>query len=439
MARITGRSHRIMRAEPEGPAGVGGGRGMTPTHFSLFSGIGGIDLAAEWAGFETIGQVEYAEYQNKVLKKHWPDIPRWKDVRDVTRESIIERCGRLPDLISGGFPCQPHSLAGKRKASADERDLWGEFARIICEVKPGWVLAENVAGLRSSEAGRFFGRVLRDMAEMGYHVGWGSWGASDIGAPHRRERIFIVANSMQQRGRGGDNGDPARCECALQAQGSGCYNVAHANDTGSRAPEDGVDNNRQEVDKGRQQFTQHRFSRQGIVADPDMQGCEGSELRGTPGEGAGTSRSVAKCACYIGAKRIAQPGLGGVPDGSSGGMDGCRWPAGWWPTPKTGSNRNSRNAIIGLKSGGSHKSDISLEQAIEVCGGVLPREVLSIDELPPQWRSRWPAGIGPQHEWEPPRVTSIKTNRAARLTALGNAVVPQQVYPLLVEIRRFMV
>jgi len=388
-----------MRAEPEGPAGVGGGRGMTPTHFSLFSGIGGIDLAAEWAGFETIGQVEYAEYQNKVLKKHWPDIPRWKDVRDVTRESIIERCGRLPDLISGGFPCQPHSLAGKRKASADERDLWGEFARIICEVKPGWVLAENVAGLRSSEAGRFFGRVLRDMAEMGYHVGWGSWGASDIGAPHRRERIFIVANSMHQRGRGGDNGDPARCECALQAQGSGCYNVA----------------------------------------DPDMQGCEGPELRGTPGEGTGTSRSVTKCNCYPGTTGIAQSGLGGVPDGSSGGMDGCRWPAGWWPTPKTGSNRNSRNAIIGLKSGGSHKSDISLEQAIEVCGGVLPREVLSIDELPPQWRSRWPAGIGPQHEWEPPRVTSIKTNRAARLTALGNAVVPQQVYPLLVEIRRFMV
>jgi len=189
---------------------------MTPTHLSLFSGIGGIDLAAEWAGFETIGQVEYAEYQNKVLKKHWPDIPRWKDVRDVTRESIIERCGRLPDLISGGFPCQPHSVAGKRKASADERDLWGEFARIICDVRPGWVLAENVAGLRSSEAGRFFGRVLRDMAQMGYHVGWGSWGASDIGAPHRRERIFIVANSMQQRGRGRDNGDPARrLRCAV--------------------------------------------------------------------------------------------------------------------------------------------------------------------------------------------------------------------------------
>lgn len=372
---------------------------MTPTHLSLFSGIGGIDLAAEWAGFETIGQVEYAEYQNKVLKKHWPDIPRWKDVRDVTRESIIKRCGRLPNLISGGFPCQPHSVAGKRKASADERDLWGEFARIICDVRPGWVLAENVSGLRSSEDGRFFGRVLRDMAQMGYHVGWGSWGASDIGAPHRRERIFIVANSMQQRGRGRDNGDPARCECPLQIERSGCCNVA----------------------------------------DPDMQGCEGPELRGTPGEGAGASRSVAKCACYIGAKGIAQSGLGGVPDGSSGGMDGCRWPTGWWPTPKTGSNRNSRNAIIGLKSGGSHKSDISLEQAIEVCGGVLPREVLSIDELPPQWRSRWPAAPGDQHEWEPPRVTSIKTNRAARLTALGNAVVPQQVYPILEEIRRFMV
>ena len=168
---------------------------MTLTHLSLFSGIGGIDLAAEWAGFETVGQCEFADYPTKVLEKHWPDVPRWRDVRDVTAESVREKCGGEITFLSGGFPCQPHSFAEKRLASGDERDLWGEFARVICEIKPRWVLAENVSGLLTSESGRFFGRVLRDLATMGYRVGWGSIRASWVGAVHRRERIFIIAYS----------------------------------------------------------------------------------------------------------------------------------------------------------------------------------------------------------------------------------------------------
>jgi len=172
---------------------------MTPlTHFSLFSGIGGLDLAAEWAGFRTVGQVEYANYPFRVLRQRFGRMPRWRDIRDVTGEAIIERCG-VPTVISGGFPCQPHSLAGKRLASCDERDLWGELARVVREVKPRWFVGENVAGLRSSESGRFFGRVLRDLAEMGYTVGWGSWEAADAGAPHHRERVFIVAHSPNLR------------------------------------------------------------------------------------------------------------------------------------------------------------------------------------------------------------------------------------------------
>ncbi|MDL2318193.1 DNA cytosine methyltransferase [Eubacteriales bacterium OttesenSCG-928-A19] len=94
-----------------------------------------------------------------------------------------------------GFPCQPHSLAGKRMASGDERDLWGEFARCIRDLNPRWVLGENVAGLLSSENGRFFGRVLRDLAQMGYRAGWALYPASWVGAIHRRERVFIVAHA----------------------------------------------------------------------------------------------------------------------------------------------------------------------------------------------------------------------------------------------------
>ena len=200
------------------------------THLSLFSGIGGIDLAAEWAGFKTIAFCEIDPFCQKVLKKHWHDVPIIEDVKDVTRETVQQimadtRCqhdeGQLfkreyekeisegstvtlersnstsgisgLTIISGGFPCQPHSVAGKHKGSADERNLWPEFRRIIGEIKPRWVLAENVPGLFSSDSGRFFGSVLTELASLGYSVGWSTYGAVDVGALHRRNRVFIVS------------------------------------------------------------------------------------------------------------------------------------------------------------------------------------------------------------------------------------------------------
>ena len=168
---------------------------MKLTHFSLFSGIGGIDLAAEWAGFKTVGQCEFADYPYKVLCKHWPDVPKWRDVRDVTAESVRDKGIGEITLLSGGFPCQPHSVAGKRLASADERDLWPEYRRIIGEIRSKWVLAENVPGILSSEDGRFFRGILRDLSEMGFDAGWCTYPAAWIGAIHRRERVFTVAHA----------------------------------------------------------------------------------------------------------------------------------------------------------------------------------------------------------------------------------------------------
>ena len=168
------------------------------THLSLFSGIGGLDLAAEMAGIRTIGQCEWADFQTKVLEKHWPDVPRWRDIRTLTGESFYEKTGfNTANIISGGFPCQPHSKAGKRKASSDERDLWPEMRRVISEIRPRWVVAENVRGLLSSENGRFFGRILWDFSNLGYDVGWCCLRASEFGAIHNRERIGIVAYSCE--------------------------------------------------------------------------------------------------------------------------------------------------------------------------------------------------------------------------------------------------
>lgn len=161
---------------------------------SLFSGIGGFDLGLERAGMIPEWQVEIDPYATKVLEKHWPNVKRYSDIRDCGSHNL-----EPVELICGGFPCQPHSLAGKRKASADERDLWGEFARIIRELKPKWVVAENVPGLLSSESGRFFGRVLRDLASSGYDAEWRIISAFDVGAPHQRDRLWIVANTNSSR------------------------------------------------------------------------------------------------------------------------------------------------------------------------------------------------------------------------------------------------
>ena len=162
------------------------------THLSLFSGIGGLDLAAEWAGFETVTFVERDPYCQKVLAKHWPGVPIHDDVTTFDGTGY-----RGVDLLSGGFPCQDISQAGTREGLAGQRSgLFYEMARIIREVSPKWVIAENVSALRS----RGLVEVIETLAAIGYGLAWFSYSAASIGAPHQRTRMFLIANADREHG-----------------------------------------------------------------------------------------------------------------------------------------------------------------------------------------------------------------------------------------------
>ncbi len=166
------------------------------TFGSLFSGIGGFDLGLERAGMSCSWQVEIDPFCLKVLAKHRPAVRRHDDVKTFPPEGDWS-----VDLICGGFPCQPVSCAGKRKGEQDERWLWDEMCRVCDVLKPRWILAENVPGLMSAGdiRGELFGKVLRDLASIGYDAEWEVLPAAAFGAPHIRDRVFILAYPGSKR------------------------------------------------------------------------------------------------------------------------------------------------------------------------------------------------------------------------------------------------
>ncbi len=178
---------------------------------SLFSGIGGLELGLEWAGVgHTVFQVERDPYASQVLARHWPDAVRFDDVRTVGAHNL-PAC----DVLCGGFPCQDVSLAGAGVGglaglAGSRSGLWGEFARIIGEVRPSFAVVENVSHLLAVDGGAGFARVLADLAALGFDAWWDCLPASAVGAPHRRDRIFLVAYASSPRGAGPIAGETAR-------------------------------------------------------------------------------------------------------------------------------------------------------------------------------------------------------------------------------------
>ena len=244
---------------------------------SLFAGIGGFDLGLERAGMTCVAQVDNNEFCQKVLAKHWPDVPRFGDIRDVGRHNLP-----AADLICGGFPCQPFSVAGKQRGTDDDRHLWPEMLRVITELEPAWVVGENVPGIITL----FLDQAVSDLEDQGYTCEPVVLPACAFDAPHRRDRLFVVAyrlGSTVRRGgvAGEGNGQGRESTEAKRASiqpgyrqtytgefEQGCENVADANRT------------RELQQEGCQQKQRERIGDSSEdVADAKCKGLERQSLR----------------------------------------------------------------------------------------------------------------------------------------------------------------
>jgi len=184
------------------------------THIDLFSGIGGFTLAGEWAGFKTIAFCEKEEFCQKVLKKHWPEIPIIEEIRDFDGAKW-----RGATLLTGGFPCQPFSVAGQRRGKEDDRYLWPEMLKVIKEAKPHWIFAENVPGIFRMA----LDTVLADLEGEGYTAGTFIIPACGLNAPHKRNRVWIIANSIDDGMRRGSHGNSEGGKRTLQTERSNSH------------------------------------------------------------------------------------------------------------------------------------------------------------------------------------------------------------------------
>lgn len=413
---------------------------------SLFAGIGGLDLGVEHAtGGLVLWQVERDPWCQRVLARHWPDAQRYDDVCTVATDA----CPLAEvDLVCGGFPCQPVSLAGAREGLDDERWLWPHAERILRVVRPRFVLLENVRGLLTANGGLALGEVLGGLARLGYAAEWDLFRASDVGAPHRRERWFCLvyrtgggweesgrdAGGVVAEGRGRIG---ARGPQAIPADGGGVgVGLADPNGVRERQPQRGLTDERGRAFDGGE----------GGVVD-----AAGARREGLTGSRRESSRRLSEVAGGGSGGAMADPervsvqrcgGPGGVARASGDAQGEAREQRGRDAAGGGGEDRSGvalgnpdrQGSSLGTRERGDAGPELATalgarRDGYAVGGGVAqPCVGRDVDGLPSGLDAhRWPAGRGePQHAWEPPRTSKATPHRRARLKALGNAVVPQQ-------------
>jgi DNA (cytosine-5)-methyltransferase 1 len=379
----------------------------------LFAGIGGFDLGFERAGFAIKWQIEIDPFCRAVLAQHWPDVRRYEDVRTVGAD-----IGAV-DVVCGGFPCQPHSLAGRREGSADERDLWPHFARLIRELQPRWVVAENVPGLLSSDAGRFFGTVLGDLAACGYDAEWDCLPASAVGAPHRRDRVWIVAYPTQLHSDGGNIHREYR-EREISESGDGRCSERTVADAEVITERAGL------CEAGSRIFRRRRFSDSDWwESEPDV----GRVAHGVSAELDGAVNGDEEHSQEAGAARGSDPdemrGMRGhgrssaAPRGLQQAQERARALSGVPYQGRSEARRPTDEEAETLHD----LRDVVHAQSLEEAQHMQPRVFVPgwAAERFQEMEQQWAAG-----EWrDVPRVAHGVKKRVDRLRGLGNAIVPQ--------------
>ncbi|MEI2284988.1 DNA cytosine methyltransferase [Paenibacillus polysaccharolyticus] len=492
---------------------------------SLFSGIGGIDLAAHWAGMETVAFCEREPFPVKVLQKNFPGVPIYDDVCTLTAERLKEDGllgdGRTIDIISAGFPCQPFSHAGSRKGIDDERYLWPEVVRVVADIRPTWFVGENVAGLLSMaepaggtevesrviarEADEDFyeavytqqeimliGRICQDLKDIGYEVQVYVLPASSVGASHKRDRTFIVADTnddMRRRqertesrcvaseirsnlGRKGDQErDANQRSSAIVGNPSNEGLQKWRQSGGTKGQEETGARLVTELERSGETLADTEINTQGRLSIGERTENTGSarnsenvahaackrcgETRGdqrrrpekrTPGSGENVAHT-----CGTGCEELyfatvtteqrhltrcndqipvahADSEPGLQTNSDSGAIRSSR--ESWDDACGCGGPQSTRTGGRSAQSGMGGNAD-------EFPAGLDGSGIDSLDDLIDFIHSYpQPALMGiPQYDWEPPRVATGVQDRTGRLKALGNAVDPLQIYPFMVAIK----
>lgn len=400
---------------------------------SLYSGgCDGLSLAASWVGIETVAYCDSEAACRAVLRARHPDAPIFSSDEEVTADGLrahgIEPAGI--DIVMGGPPCQIASVAGKRLGAGDPRNRWPEFLRIIRDLRPRWILAENVPGLLSVDAGRLFGEILRDLAQMGYGVSWGCWGAADVGAPHGRQRLFIVGHAeCAERGTRESARHVANGDAVQREEAAGGLITSGENDAELADARYEQQQRRRKDANGGEWESCGQFAScdpSGYVADtnsereqqPRWEQPQGRGWTGNGDEGVADA-SIERCARDRGAWR-RRPGPA---DG------GCMEHA----ESKRRKERNFAAVTQKARFTGRRFDKWWRDGTIEPgLGRGAARLSGWLDEAARRLEAqRWPHprlkdGPSPQYDWEPPRVAAGIHDRAVRLKMIGNSCPPQQ-------------